>query len=117
MPAIGRSSWRTRRMCGLAAVELLAERLQPLDRLGLQPAVGQFLDPIGKPALEEAPVVGRRLGVEERRAIAPSGRACDAVLRAAIWARTEVVCWVLYCPERAVCLASVMRFSCEIGFA
>ena len=49
----------------LAAVQFLAERLQPLHRLGLQPAVGQFLDAVGEPAFEEAAVVGRRLGVEE----------------------------------------------------
>ena len=38
----------------LAAVELLAERLQPLDRLGLQPAIGQFLDAVGQPAFEDS---------------------------------------------------------------
>ena len=42
-----------------------AERLEALDRLGLQPAIGQFLDAVGEPAFEEAAVVGRRLGLEE----------------------------------------------------
>ena len=49
----------------VAAVQLLAHLLQPAHRLGLQPAIGQLLDPVGEPALEEGPVVGRRLGAEE----------------------------------------------------
>ena len=63
VPAIGLASFRARRLVG--AVVLLAERLQPLQRLGLQPAVGQLLDAVGEPALEEAAVEGRRLGLEE----------------------------------------------------
>ena len=65
MPAIGRSSMRMRRLARIAAVELLRQRLEALDRLGLQPAIGQFLDAVGQPAFEEAPIVGRRLGLEE----------------------------------------------------
>ena len=65
MPAIGRSSARLPAPRRIAAVELLAERLEALHRLGLQPAIGQFLDAVGQPAFEEAPVVGRRLGLEE----------------------------------------------------
>lgn len=42
-----------------AAVELLAQLFQPAHRLGLQAAVGQLLDPVGQPALQEAPVMGR----------------------------------------------------------
>ena len=49
----------------VAAVQLLAHLLQPAHGLGLQPAIGQLLDPVGEPALEEGPVVGRRLGAEE----------------------------------------------------
>ena len=65
MPAIGLSVgvWRLRRF---AAVELLGQRLEPLDRLGLQPAIGQFLDAVGQPAFQEAPVVERRLRLEEQ---------------------------------------------------
>ena len=49
----------------VAAVELLAERFEALDGLRLQAAISQLLDPVGEPAFEEAPIVGRRLGVEE----------------------------------------------------
>ena len=59
----------------VAAVELLAERFEPLDRLRLQAAIGQFLNPVGEPAFQEAPIVGRRLGVEEFAPLASSGRA------------------------------------------
>jgi len=52
--------------CGdVAAVDLLAQRLEPLDRLGLQRAIRQLLDPVGQPVLQEAAVIGRRLGAEE----------------------------------------------------
>ena len=64
VPAIGRSL--------TAGVGALGPRrrgpqpgLEPLDRLGLQPAIGEFLDAVGEPAFEEAAVVGRRLGLEE----------------------------------------------------
>ena len=49
----------------VAAVELLAQRLQPGDRLGLQPAIGQFLDPVGQPALQVGPAERRRLLAEQ----------------------------------------------------
>ena len=49
----------------VAAVEVLGNRLQPLDRLRLQPAIGEFLDAIGEPAFEESAIVGRRLGLEQ----------------------------------------------------
>ena len=48
-----------------AAVQFLAQLLQPPHRLGLQAAIGQFLDAVGEPALEVAPVEGRRLGLEQ----------------------------------------------------
>ena len=44
----------------IAAVELLAERLQPGHGLGAQSAVSQFLDPVGQPALEIGPAERRR---------------------------------------------------------
>ena len=66
MPAIGRS-WIGAVACGVPAVEFLGERAQPLDRLGLQPAIGQFLDAVGEPAFEEAAVVGRRLRSKSSR--------------------------------------------------
>ena len=44
---------------------LRASAFSRFDRLGLQPAVGQFLDPVREPVFQEAPVVGRRLGFEE----------------------------------------------------
>jgi hypothetical protein len=49
----------------VVTVVLLAEDLQPPDRLGLQAAVGQLLDAVGEPVLEGAPVVLRRLGLEQ----------------------------------------------------
>ena len=67
MPAIGWSSPRIAADGDVAAVELLAQRLEALDGLRLQAAVGQFLDAVGQPALQEAAIVGRRLGVEESR--------------------------------------------------
>ena len=48
-----------------STVELLAERLQPLHRLGLQSAIGQFLDAIGDTAFKVAAVERRRLAVEQ----------------------------------------------------
>ena len=50
----------------VAAVELLAQCLQPFDRLRLQSAIGEFLDAVGEPALQEAPVVARRLTLKQR---------------------------------------------------
>ena len=38
---------------------------------GLQPAIGQLLDPVGQPAFEEAAIVGRRRGVEELLPLLP----------------------------------------------
>ena len=49
----------------VAAVELLAERLQARPRLRLQPAVGELLDAVGEPALQVGPVEGRRLLAEQ----------------------------------------------------
>ena len=74
----------------LAAVELLAERLEALDRLGLQPAIGQFLDAVGEPAFEEAAIVGRRLALEEIAPLLLQGGE-GAVFRAANRARTVSV--------------------------
>ena len=50
----------------IAAVELLAQCLEAGQRLGLETAVGQFLDPVGQPALQEAAIVGRWLRAEQR---------------------------------------------------
>ena len=50
---------------GITAVQLFAQRTEPLDCLGLQAAVGQFLNPISEPVFEEAAVIGRRLALEE----------------------------------------------------
>jgi hypothetical protein len=50
----------------VVAVVLLAEDLEPPQRLGLQPAVGELLDAVGDAVLEVAAVEGRRLGLEER---------------------------------------------------
>ena len=58
----------------VTAVEFFAELPQALQRLGLEATVGQFLDPIGEPVLQEAPVVGWRLTVEEFAPFAPSTR-------------------------------------------
>ena len=52
-----------------------AQHPKPFDGLLFQPAIGQFLDTVGQPALQEAPVVGWRLRVEQVRAIWPSGPA------------------------------------------
>ena len=54
----------------LSAIEVLAQRLQAGDGLGLEPAILKFLDPVREPALKEAAIVARRLAVEE---IAPHG--------------------------------------------
>ena len=43
---------------GVAAVEVLGNRLEPFDRLGLQSAVRQLLNAIGEPAFEETAVYG-----------------------------------------------------------
>jgi len=48
-----------------ALKRLLAERLEALDRRGLEPAIREFLNAVREPAFEEAPVVGRRVGLEE----------------------------------------------------
>ena len=50
---------------GLAAVEPLAQRLQPLNGLGLEAAMGQLLDPVGQPALQVGSAERRRLGAEQ----------------------------------------------------
>ena len=60
-PVLGRLAAPRR----IAAVELFGEVAEALQRLGLEPAIGQFLDAVGEPVFEEAPVVGRRLGLEE----------------------------------------------------
>jgi hypothetical protein len=49
----------------LPAVELLTQRLEPGQRLGLQPAIGEFLDTIRQAALQKAPVLRRRLPAAE----------------------------------------------------
>ena len=49
----------------VATVELLAELAQALQRFGLETAVGQLLNPIGEPVLQEAPVIRWRLVLEE----------------------------------------------------
>ena len=51
-------------VAGLAIV-LLSQHPKPLDGLFLQAAIGQLLNAIGQPAFQEAPVIGRRLGVEQ----------------------------------------------------
>jgi len=62
---MGIESARIRLFFTVAAVEFLAQPLQPPDRLGLQPAIGEFLDAVGQPALQVAPVERRRLAVEQ----------------------------------------------------
>jgi hypothetical protein len=52
-------------LLAVAAVQFLAQPFQPPDRLGLQPAIGQFLDAVGQPALQVAAVERRRLAVEQ----------------------------------------------------
>src|SRR5690606_38963061 len=49
----------------VAAVELLAQSFEAFDGRRFQTAISQFLDPIGEPAFEEAPIVRWRLRVEE----------------------------------------------------
>ena len=49
----------------VAAVQLLAQRLQPGPGLGLQAAIGQFLDAVGQPALQVGPIERRRLFAEQ----------------------------------------------------
>src|SRR3954470_3750215 len=49
----------------IATVELFAQLSELLNRLRLEPAIGQFLDAVGEPMLQEAPVVERWLGFEE----------------------------------------------------
>jgi hypothetical protein len=50
---------------GGTTVELLGKITQIPQRFGLEPTVGQLLDSIGEPVLQEVPVVGRWLGLEE----------------------------------------------------
>ena len=65
MPAIGRSSLAHAPNLRLAAVEPLpAPPAAPPSRL--QPAEGQFLDPIRQPGMQVGPVERGRLGAEER---------------------------------------------------
>jgi hypothetical protein len=45
---------------GIAAVQLFTQGLEALDGFGLQPAIRNFLHAISQPALQEAPIVGRR---------------------------------------------------------
>jgi hypothetical protein len=52
-------------LCPVPAVQFLAEPFQSPDRLGLQPAIGEFLDAIGQAVFKVAPVEGRRLAVEQ----------------------------------------------------
>ena len=56
----------------VGSIDNILEHLKPngqgrqaLDRLGLEPAKGQFLDSVGQPAFEEAAVIGWRLGIEQ----------------------------------------------------
>ena len=65
MPAIGRSFAGWRRRVGSPPSSSSASCAEALQRLGLQPAIGQFLDAVGEPAFQEAAVIGRRLGLEE----------------------------------------------------
>ena len=51
-------------LAGFAAV-LLSEYPKPLDGLLFQAAVSQLLNAVGQPALQKAPVIGRRLRVEQ----------------------------------------------------
>ena len=51
-PILGRLAAARR----IAAVEVLGEFAKALQRLGLEPAVGQFLDAVRQPVFEEAPV-------------------------------------------------------------
>jgi hypothetical protein len=44
---------------------LFGQRFEALDGLGLQSAVGEFLDAVGEATFEEAAVVGWRLRLEE----------------------------------------------------
>ena len=53
------------KLCDQIAVQFLAEPLKAPDRLRLQPAIGQFLDAVGQPAFEVAPVERRWLAVEQ----------------------------------------------------
>jgi len=46
---------------GITAVQLFTKRLEPLDCLGLQAAIRDFLHAISQPAFQEAPIIGRRL--------------------------------------------------------
>jgi hypothetical protein len=49
----------------VAAVQLLAQRLEPRPGLRLQPTISQFLDPIGQAALDVGPAKRRRLLAEQ----------------------------------------------------
>ena len=48
------------RVCRFACFrrQFLAQLLQPPHRLGLQPAIGEFLDPVGEAALEVPAIEG-----------------------------------------------------------
>ena len=59
----------------VAAVQFLAQPLQPPDRLRFQPAIGQFLDAVGQAAFKVAAVERRRLAVEQVAPLLSSGRA------------------------------------------
>ena len=63
MPAIGRFSIRLR--FDSLPSSSSRQRVEPLDRLWLQPAVGQLLNAVCQPMLQKAPVIGRRLAVEK----------------------------------------------------
>jgi hypothetical protein len=56
---------RTLAALRLPSVKLLGQRCKPGPGLWLQPAIGEFLDAVGEPGLEEGAIVGRRLRLEE----------------------------------------------------
>ena len=50
---------------GQLTVKAIGQRIETLDRLRFQSAKCQFLNSVGQPVLQEPPIIGRRLGLEE----------------------------------------------------
>ena len=46
-------------------VEVSRDLLETFERLRFQPPIGELLDAVREPVLQEAPVIGRRFGLEE----------------------------------------------------
>ena len=78
-PVLGRRA----ALGALSAVELLGQAASSARPSRASAAIGQFLNPVGQPAFQEAAVVGRRLGLEEIAPHGPSRPGVGGLFRAA----------------------------------